>query len=280
MNTRSVFEVKIISDEQFQAWTSKSIFKIFLKNKNVIGIHAGLLRTLSMHELKAVIAHEIGHHLAPKLASSIMEEYWADFYSCKYYDPVAMANALIKIDKNIFLYNVYINRCAYLAKSLLENKFIDKKFGDYVSRNAPVPLESKRAANKSAKKIVHSYISENRIQTNKMNFVKKLFFILNSKLSGEILNRRRLSKLRYINWLSFDSRIRDRYLDKYELIQSYKVIKNRRMTINRFSFFDFKNSTHPNINRRLLFIIENFLLPDDYSYERLLNRATEKKLNI
>ena len=83
MNTQKQFDVRILHDEQFQAWTSKAIFRFFLKNKNIIGIHAGLLRILSKHELKAIIAHEVGHHLSPTLTSGLLREYWADFLACK-----------------------------------------------------------------------------------------------------------------------------------------------------------------------------------------------------
>ncbi len=280
MNTKCKFDIRIIPDNQCQAFTYKPLYKRFFKNKNILALHFGLLRILSEPELKAVIAHEIGHHLTPSFISNILGEYWADFYACRYYDPVAMANALIKIDQNTFLFNVFIQRCVYLANNLIDEKYINQAFWEYLSKNTPIPFKSKRDANRSAKKLILTYLNQNKIPCAQRNCFSRIVHSLKNKFTGDILNRKKLSKIRYVDWSAFDSRIKDNYLDKYELINLFKVIKNKRMTINRFSFFDIDKTTHPNTNRRLLFIIEKFLLLDDYSYERLFDRAAENKLKI
>lgn len=260
LNTKREFDIRIIPDLQSQAFTSCERYKRFFKNKNILAFHEGLLRTLSEPELKAIVAHEIGHHLIPSNASNILGEYWADFYACKFINPVAMANALIKLDQNNFLLNVFMQRCVYIANTRMNPKFINEEFWSYMVENATLPFRSKREANKLAKKLVISFEAENNLPKPKRNLISNAYFYIRNKLTGDILDRKKLAEVRYVNWETYDTRIRNNYLDKYELLELLEVIRSKKKTVSRFHFYDIDDATHPNTNRRLVFIIENFLL--------------------
>jgi hypothetical protein len=279
MNVSQQFDIRIVLSRDFQAETTRPLFKWYFRNKHILALHEGLLHSLSKPELKAVIAHEIGHHLAPYDICGIYGEYWADYYACRYGDPVAMANALIKIDQNTYLLNVFAQRCHHLINTRLEAKYIDQDLWNYLVQNCPIPFKSKRAAKRAAKTLVDTYVKDRQIPIKKKSWPKKIWLSLKNLVRDDILNRKKLAGLMFINWTFYDNRIRNDYLDKYELIQMFNVLKNKRMTINRYHFFDTTGATHPNTNRRLLFIIENFLLPDDFSYERLVSKAAEKRFN-
>jgi hypothetical protein len=65
-----------------------------------------------------------------------------------------------------------------------------------------------------------------------------------------------------VDWTTFDNRIKDDYLDRYELLDMYAMLKEKRYTFARVHFKEGQALTHPNTNKRLRFIIEKFLLAD------------------
>lgn len=268
MNANQAFDLRIVPDRQFQAFTTQAVYKWFFKRKSLLALHEGLLQILSENELKAVVAHEVGHHLAPVFTTPIIGEYWADYFACKYYDPVSMANALIKLDQHSYLFSVYVQRCAYLVTNLVEKKYLSQALHDYIMAHPPTPFFSKRDANRAAKRVVYDYLREHRIPTVKRSVISSALMMIKNRLAGDILNRKKLSKLTFIEWEAFDRRIRNHYLDKYELADLYKVFQEEETTVSRFHFFDINDETHPSTNTRLKFIIENFILVEDASPRR------------
>lgn len=254
-------DARLIDSVFFQMATTLPSHRIFLKNKNILFIYEGLLHILNRKELKAVIAHEIGHHLAPKTWYSLHKEYWADYYACKYDDPVALANALIKIDQNMYFLYVLIHRCTYLSELRIEKKHRNLKMWEYVLENIELPIKSKRDANKQAKRLILSYMENESILSIRRHFIKRFFFILQRKFKKNSLNRKELAKYTFVEWRLYDKRIQNKYLDKYELLELYQNLKqDQKVTVSRYHYKDSLNETHPNINRRLVFMIENCLL--------------------
>lgn len=261
MNPSVKMEIKTIQSNDFQMATILERRFLFIKINKYLLIYEGLLYILSKNELKAIIAHETGHHIAPKTKYPLHDEYWSDYYACKYDNPVALANALIKIDQHSYYFNVLLQRCVHLCDLFFVNKFVDYEFWNFILDNVDLPLKSKNDANKKAKQLIHSYCLKKNISPINRNFIQKFFFILKKKRNINILNRKELSKLTYTDWSHYDRRIKNKYLDKYELIDLYNELKNdNTMTISRNHFDDSFCSTHPNTNKRLVFIIENFLL--------------------
>jgi Zn-dependent protease with chaperone function len=252
-------ETRIVRDKIFQASTTDILYQKRYHCPNTLFIHEGLLHVLSKKELRAIIAHEIGHHMAPKTKLSIIREFWADYYACKYDDPVALVNALIKLDQNSYFLKVFIQRCHHLENYLLNGES-KSELWQYLLCHVNIPLNSKRDANREAQRLFVDYLKKGGIKIKKASRMKNLLHRMGKNRYGNILDRKALSQKVFIDWTHYDKRIKNYYLDKYELMELYQVLKFKKMTINRFHFRDFAYGSHPSTNRRIVFIIENFFL--------------------
>ena len=256
-------EIKLLNEKH--AYMGTTVFEkqhaLFVR-KNWLLISEGLLSILSYEELRAVIAHEVGHHLAPKSMNSIVNEYWADYYACKYDNPVALANALLKIDQHEYFLNVFLQRSCHLAETFLGKMPEDKEFGEFLMQHATLPLCSKNDANNQAKQAIELYRRHKALSPLKHHFLSRILFLLKKRMKRNILQRKELAKRRFVHWAQYDTRLIDNYLDKYELLALYyKAKTDPQITLNRAHFLDKPKATHPNTNRRIIFIIENFLSP-------------------
>ena len=252
------FTARIIEDMSIAARTTVPGVSC-LKSPYIL-FHDGLLRILSKDELAAVISHEIGHHLVPAGCTGWLAECWADHYACRYGDPVALANALLKIDQNLYLMNVYVRRAAHLAAVRIPVTRRDEAFWEFVLANAPLPFASKREARREARRMVDAYLDTLGPDAGRTFWRRRLAQLRQWALRPMEIHRKRLSTVQYVDWRGFDHRIPNNYLDKYELLDLRPSLENHSSTLSRFHFFDAGGDSHPNTNRRLRFIIDGFLM--------------------
>jgi hypothetical protein len=253
------FTARIIEDMSIAARTTVVPGVSCLKTPYIL-FHDGLLRILSKDELAAVISHEIGHHLVPAGCTGWLAECWADHYACRYGDPVALANALLKIDQNLYLMNVYVRRAAHLAAVRIPVTRRDEALWEFVLANAPLPFASKREARREARKMVNAYIGKLGPDAGRTFWRRRLAQLRQWALRPVDIHRKQLSTVQYVDWRGFDHRIPNNYLDKYELLDLRPRLEQASNTLSRFHFFDAGGDSHPNTNRRLRFIIDGFLL--------------------
>jgi len=226
-------------------------------------LHEGLLRILSKDELAAVIAHEIGHHMVPAGCTGWLAECWADYHACHNGDPVALANALLKIDQNLYLMNVYVRRATHLAAIRIPRTHRDEALWEFILANAPLPFSSKREARREARNMVAAYAGELGPDSGRPFWRRRLAQLRQWLLRPMDIHRKRLSTVRFVDWRGFDHRIPNNYLDKYELLDLRPSLEAQQTTLSRFHFFDAGCDTHPNTNRRLRFIVDGFLMQQD-----------------
>ena len=125
---------------------------------------------------------------------------------------------------------------------------------------ADIPSEEKMVGNFH----LDEYCRSKSLVKLKRTWWKQLLFMSKCRSKGNILQRKELSQRLYVDWLDYDNRIKNKYWDKYELLDLYQTLnKENDVTVSRNHFHSELKDSHPDINLRLRFIIENFLIPSN-----------------
>lgn len=272
MNVKYPKTVSIYDTKQANAFAEKQKYWIFF-TKNNIHLYSNLFHILSEDELKAIIAHELGHFKNYRKNISILwiipplifflfkyirlQEYLADYYAAKFVGTVPTANALIKIYHRGHMINEVLNRIYFLQQRFNFSNIAILEMNKNLEKLLPHNLKDEKELIPYVEKIIDSYFS---IRSEKFEGIGKEFGDKYKKAK-----RKEIKKIRdvydIVDWKAFDNRIKDNFLDEEELSDLYKYLKGN-LNARFFISYIFQNkkmerfSSHPSLRDRIIFITE------------------------
>lgn len=253
--------------------SQESWFGLLMQNR--IGLLTNVFHILDAGELKAVIAHEIGHHkhrprvglLVQLLIPAISDrpayrqclEYLSDWCAAKVVGVAPAANALIKIYHRGYLIHEISKGLGYVQKEFKIGLAGAAEFQEIADAVIPHRLAAGETLDKYMAQIIDRYF-EKRSQSFKgvgKSYVGKFRKENSSQLEWALAE----SRHKFIDWRIFDDRIKDNTLDELELENLYLHLK-KNQDAELFPNYAKKNKTavkwlsHPPLPERLIFIVE------------------------
>ena len=271
--TRPV-ELLVYESKHANAFASEERW-LGLLMRNRMGLLANVFHLLDAGELKAVIAHELGHHkhfpkvgvivqlLIPALSDrpSYRQclEHLSDWCAAKLIGVVPAANALIKVYHRGHLIHEISRGLAYVQKDFKIGLAGAAEFQEIANTVIPHRLKATESLDKHMAEIIDRYFEK---RSGSFKGIGKSYVEKYRKDKGVKLERYLVkSRYRFIDWRIFDNRIKDNTLDELELENLYLHLKNAR-DAELFPSYAIKDKkwekwqSHPPLRERLLFIIE------------------------
>ena len=241
--------------------------------RNRVVLLTNIFHLLNEEELKAIIAHEIGHHqhypdigvlpqiLIPWLTDRPSYrwslEHLSDWYAAKIIGVVPTANALIKVHHRGHLMREIGKGLEYVQKDFKIGLAGISEFQEIVNDVIPDKIRPDENLDKYMERVVDKYFER---RSPKMKGVGRTHV---EKYRRESKTERRVLKSRHklLDWRIFDARVRDNNLDGQELEVLYLHLKENQNVRFFFSYI-MKNSelekwsSHPPLRERITFIVE------------------------
>jgi hypothetical protein len=267
-------ELLVYESKQANAFASQDRWMgLLLRNR--IGLLTNVFHLLDSQELKAVIAHEIGHHkhypsagLVPQLLIPILTdklnyrcclEHLSDWYAAKTSGIIPTANALIKLYHRGHLMCEISKGLAYVQEDFKIGLAGIAEFREIADEVIPDRLKPDENLDKYMARIIERYFEK---RSSSLKGVGKSH-VEKYRRDKSIKTERRVLRSRHkiIDWRIFDNRIKDNTLDEQELESLYLRLKQNPDIRLFFSYIPKykeleKWLSHPPLRERLIFIME------------------------
>lgn len=247
---------------------------VLLWSRRVLGLHSNILNILNKEELTAVIGHELAHlkygrYPSPllftlalltglKLAGTISRanEYLADYYSAHENGLLPMVNSLLKIYSRAQIFEDILEYLELFKQTYQIPDEADVYFLSLIEARLPHILQGENSIAYYGSEVLRAYIQQRggNVRSAGRTISQRV------KQSIEKVRNRQAWKAHYkkIDWKSFDSHIRDLWIDEVELQDMYTQLKQHK----EYHLFlphaqeHERHRTHPLLQERIIFLIE------------------------
>lgn len=244
-----------------------------LMKRSRVALLSNLFSLLNEDELKAILAHEVGHHkhfpnvgiLAQILVPYLMNrpsyrwllEHLSDWYAANTVGVVPTVNALIKIYHRGHLISEINKGLEYVQRDFKIGLAGIAEFQEIANDVIPDKIRPDEDLEKYIVRVIDKYFER---RSPKLRGIGKTHV---KKYRDETITEPNVGRSKYklIDWRTFDARIKDNYLDEDELEDLYLHMKNDEKVCFFLTYIPKhagleKWSSHPPLRERIIFIVE------------------------